>query len=226
MASNSQALFWSSSCSVEFVSWSFKVPWIASRERACVKDLWLDPELALSSLTVCPWNKRLQQSRQFQWKCVRRVQASLLLTPQHCTERFGSPAFLKCISQPVFRVFGLDFAAGSSAAKPSSSLRLPLSETPMFLCRLSCCHVGSTPTTTWWSFHLQTPHEYWICSRCALMHWQSLLLQVNQMSGFSWERVSYLFVVFEKKTYCSRLHVALIPVCFRVICFVWLSLRN
>lgn len=102
-----------------------------------------------------------------------------LWPPQHCIERFGSPVlrmFFKRISQRVFRVFRLDFAAGFSAKKPFLSPSPSLSEPLVSLCeslsedrQLSCCSFSSTPTTTWWCFHLRTPDEYWFgvfCSHC------------------------------------------------------------
>lgn len=115
-----------------------KFPWILYREQTHVEHLWLERNCLCHPPKVCSWNKRLQQFRQLQWKCLRRTQASLPLTPLHCVQRFGSPVrrmFFKRISQRVFRVFGLDFAAGFSATKPflPSSLLLSLF---LFLCLL------------------------------------------------------------------------------------------
>lgn len=43
-------LFWRPLCLVN--SWSSKVPWILSREQACVKDLWLDQSVVLEQKTA------------------------------------------------------------------------------------------------------------------------------------------------------------------------------
>lgn len=68
----------------------------------CVEDLWLERNWLCHSPRVCSWNKRLQQFRQLQWKCLQPIQASLPLTLQDCIERFGSPVhrmFFERISQ-------------------------------------------------------------------------------------------------------------------------------
>lgn len=113
-------------------------------------------ELALSSPAVCPWNKRLQQFRQFQWKCLWCIQASLRLTPQHCIECFGSPAFFKCISQRVLRIFRFDFATGFSAKKPFP-LRVSHSLSLLSLCDFFFLRTGNWVVAV--SVQLQQPTD-------------------------------------------------------------------